>query len=212
MYSGVSSFIWIYGEPCDCFQATESLLFRSLSLCVFFLDFPLFHGSSIVSPIEFSNENSNQPRVGWLIRCLKLAILWIAWQIVDSRLMIYWNWLWIGASLAEWNTNLSHMNNFFSSPLKMIVLFFIFNCCFFQWLLIVSTSLAFDSLVCAWPQQKPKCSPQFRFSTRFTLNLFIFIVCYFAFVFFANYSLFCSLSSNCSLACVILRNVLTVRL
>lgn len=83
----------------------------------------------------------------------------------------------------------------------------------------ISTSLA-RFWFCAWPQQKPKCLPQFRFSTRFTLNLF-YIYFFWLFFFTSSSSLhffsFLSLllllvSANyylrdlCLLACVILRN------
>lgn len=54
----------------------------------------------------------------------------------------------------------------------------VFSCDFFSFPFVNGFWIDFHKsgafLVFAWPQQKPKCSPQFRFSTRFTLNLFIY--------------------------------------
>lgn len=131
MCSRVSSFIWIYGEPCNCLRFL-SLTHSHTSISFCFMALQLF--------LRWMWFWKRQPSTGWLscLVCwhsLTPACNWIAWQIVDSRLMIYWNWLRI-ASLAKWKyKSFIWINCFFFS----LVLILCFYCLFF-----ISSSVASD--------------------------------------------------------------------
>lgn len=119
MYSRVSSFICIYGEPCNCLQATESLRFLSLTHTYTYTHpFPSVSWFFNCFSDGCDFQNGNHPRVGWLswLVCLlalsypdlQLNCMANCWQPPDDLFELALNRI-----SCQMNIQIVHMNKLF---------------------------------------------------------------------------------------------------